>query len=103
MGFVVPKSNYFTLGEKYFKRIVSKYGDSYRHKQWLFVANVIGSPKSRLGYGATSAHEFLSVAAEVYVRGEKYFMKTYEPFLGTERSEKLYNGMKREIFRGREY
>ncbi len=47
--------------------------------------------------------EFIPVAAEVYVRGREYFLKTYDPLLGRERSEKFYEGMRLEIFRGREY
>lgn len=56
-----------------------------------------------LGYGAKNFKEFFSVAAEFYIRGRDRFVGTYEPFLGRERAEKLYDGMRREIFRGREY
>lgn len=102
-NFIVSKSDYFTLGANYFKKQLAEHGERFRYRQWLFAISVNLSSKSRLGYGATSAHEFLSVAAEVYVRGEEYFIKTYEPFLGIERVRKLYEGMRWEIFRGREY
>lgn len=59
--------------------------------------------KNQIGYGATNFSEFFSVAGEVYLGGKDIFVKVYERFLGKERAEKLYNGMKQEIFRGKEY
>lgn len=47
--------------------------------------------------------EFLSGAAEVYVLGKESFFQHFEPFLGTEKTDKLCEGVKRELFRGKEY
>lgn len=63
----------------------------------------ISDYKGHIGYGAQNFHEFFSVAAVYYSKGRNEFIKTYQPFLGEKRAEMFYDGMKREIFRGREY
>lgn len=59
--------------------------------------------KSHIGYGAQNFYEFFSVGAEYYSQGRDKFVTTYEPYLGRERAEKLYDGVKQEIFKGKEY
>lgn len=100
---IVPKEKYYVLGKKYFQKRASDFQNYFTDKPRLFSANSTLSPKTRLGYGVTNVGEFLSVAAEIYVRGQEYFIKAYEPFLGKERAEMLYAGMKQEIFRGKGY
>ncbi len=58
---------------------------------------------SELGYGAQNWQEFFAVAAENYIQGGKSFVKTYKKFLGDEGSVLLYQRIKDELFRGREY
>lgn len=55
------------------------------------------------GYGATNFSEFFSVAAEYYIKGKGAFMRSYSLFVGQDNAEKLYGGMKTEIFAGKEY
>lgn len=59
--------------------------------------------KSMIGYGARNFYEFFSVTAVNYLEGRDKFIETYKRFLGDDRSEKLYENMKKEIFQGREY
>lgn len=56
-----------------------------------------------VGYGASNFREFWAVAAEYYVAGADEFITQYQPFLGEKRSLKLYEGLKDELFQGREY
>lgn len=94
------------------KRDLDKYGKEFyerqyrdfleKDKDWEEFGGEV-KEKSYLGYGAKNFYEFFSVAADYYSKGRNNFVKTYERFLGRERAEKLYDGMKREIFRGKEY
>lgn len=59
--------------------------------------------KSDMGYGATNFQEFFSTASEYYAQGKSKFVNTYKQFLGEERAMLLYEGVKRELFMGREY
>lgn len=56
-----------------------------------------------LHYGAKSFHEFFSVASEAYSHGKRKFISVYKPLLGKERAEIFYGGMKKEIFKDKEY
>lgn len=102
----VSKEEFDRLGEDFFKKQYDDYIEKVR--DWdEYSGRVIGLPippdVSNLGYGANNFKEFFSVAASFYIRGHNSFVGTYEPYLGKERAEKLYEGMKREIFRGKEY
>lgn len=122
----VAKSDLALLGEKYIKDELLKYIRSARWTDSLedYLANppdlsktqirritIEGMElelnsialKNNIAYGADSFNEFFSVAAEYYVKGRNNFIKTYEPFLDRERAEKLYERLKQEIFRGKEY
>jgi len=60
-------------------------------------------PFKYVGYGAQNFDEFWAVAAEYYYRGASNFKEAYSEFLGEERAEILYNGVRDHIFRGQEY
>lgn len=61
------------------------------------------SDQYQLWYGSSNMDEFISVAAEFYIRGENSFIKLYQPYLGAERTKLLYDNLKREIFEGKEF
>ncbi len=104
----VKEGEFNRFGEEFFK---GQYNDYLtRTEDWekyggdiASLSGVPGVNTAYLSYGATNFQEFFSVAATFYIGGQDRFVGTYEPFLGKERSEKLYAGMKREIFRGKEY
>ncbi len=102
-AFVVPKSEYYFIGAKYFQKQAKEAKLGFGDKKSLLTARSNLSEKSRLGYGAKNAHEFLAVSVEFYIRGKERFIQSYTPFLGQENAYKLYEGVKNEIFRGREY
>lgn len=59
---------------------------------------------SYVGYGGKNFYEFLAVAADIYyIHGKEYFIKAYEKSLGKERAMTLYEKVREEIFRGKEY
>lgn len=96
-GWYVQNGRFRELGEEYFQKQYQRL----QEELYKFEGEV--KEKSALGYGAKNFHEFFSVAAEYYSRGRDEFVRTYEPFLGQERAEKLYEGMKRGIFQDKEY
>lgn len=96
----VDKRDLDKYGEEFYKRGYKDYLEKTKDQE-EFGGEV--EEKSSLGYGAKNFYEFFSVAAEYYSKGRNEFVRTYERFLGRERAEKLYEGMKQEIFRGREY
>lgn len=120
----VQKSDLLLLGEEYIKKELAKFVRK-SHPEITTLEEYLSDPpglgkagigtvevsgmnqalgkKSKIGYGARNFSEFFSVAAEYYLKGRDEFVRTYEPFLGKERAEKLYAGMKQEIFRGKEY
>jgi len=58
---------------------------------------------SRLLYGVQNFNEFVSVAGEIYLSGRDNFVERYREYFGEEKANNLYEFMKDEIFRGKEY
>lgn len=65
----------------------------YRIKSW----------RTHIGYGASNFDEFWSVAAEYYIDGKSTFVREYTPYLGPERTERFYKGLREILFEEREY
>lgn len=57
---------------------------------------------TRLKYGTSNQEEFIAVMFESYFLGKDYFFRTYEPFLGKEKTQNLYNFAK-TFYNGKEY
>lgn len=95
--------------DKYIESITKPIGFVQNSDLWQIFSSEVDisngrvNDKSNIGYGAKNFDEFFSVAAEYYVKGKDEFVKTYTRFLGKEKSEKLYEGIKQEIFKGKEY
>lgn len=103
----VIETEFSRFGETFFRDQYDDYQaritEAERFGGKTFSISIPGIDATYLSYGATNFEEFFSIAATFFIRGHDRFVGTYEPFLGKERAEKLYEGMKREIFRGREY
>lgn len=54
-------------------------------------------------YGGTNSDEFNSVMSMYYTQGKRGFLEVYTPLFGKEKAQKLYDYMKDDIFRGKEY
>lgn len=54
-------------------------------------------------YGLTNPSEFVSVASEFYLLGKNRFIKAYGVYIEEEKSTKLYDYMRNNIFKGQEY
>ena len=89
--------------EQQYKEYLIKAKDWEKYGGDLLAGVIPGIDATYLSYGATNFQEFFSVAATFYLRGHDRFVGTYEPYLGKERAEKLYEGIKREIFKEIEY
>ncbi len=67
------------------------------------VAKLFRLITTELSYGTTNFNEFFSVACQCFILGKKTFIEIYAPFLGSEKAELLYSGMKKVIFQDHEY
>lgn len=54
-------------------------------------------------YGTTDVKEFFSVAGAFYSTGKEKFTTVYGLYMGKEKTTKLYNYMRDNIFKGKEY
>lgn len=67
------------------------------------VDNDVSYAHEKFKYGLTNPNEFVSVASEFYLLGKDRFIKAYGVYIEEEKSTKLYDYMRNNIFKGQEY
>jgi len=56
-----------------------------------------------LEYGNTNPNEFTSVGAGYYIYGKENFLTIYSNFMGSEKADKFYNFLKKNVFAEKEF